>query len=316
MNKILVTGGLGFLGSHIVDYFISTGHDVTIIDNMSSNVLPEHFYKSRADIITGNIGDIEILDTVFSKKYDYIFHFAANASVPKSVEDEEMNFRSNVVGTYNVIRKAIKQASSIVFASTSAIYGEYNGKGVDEYASPKPVSPYGLSKLLGEELCFHYGRIHGNKVVAFRFFNVYGPRQRHYVMSDFIKKALEAQNTKHISMLGTGNEIRDFINIKDVLKVILLPLKYDKMWGEAYNVGSGRGVNIKSVLTIIQEELGTDYHVSFTGKSWQGDISGIYAINNKIRSFGFEPVIGLRTGIKEFIEAERKSGFLVANKLQ
>jgi nucleoside-diphosphate-sugar epimerase len=134
-------------------------------------------------------------------------------------------------------------------------------------------------------------------------------------MSDFIKKVSEAQDTKHISMLGTGHEIRDFINIKDVLRAILLPLQYDKMWGEVYNVGSGRGVSIKDLLTIMQDELGTNFRVSFSGKSWHGDISGIHAINNKIRGFGFEPEIDLRTGIKEFIEAERKSGFLAGKNV-
>lgn len=317
MYKILITGGLGFIGSHIVDYFVNTGHDVTIIDNTSSNVLSEKHFDSLADVFTGDIADQSMLDAVFSdRKYDYIFHFAANASVPKSVEDEDLNFRSNVIGTYNVLRKAVKYRSSIIFASTAAIYGEYNGKKVNEEDSARPISPYGLSKLIDEDLCFHYGRIYGIKVISFRFFNVYGPRQRRYVMSDFIKKLVTAHTTnsatflKDIPMLGTGDEIRDFINIRDVVSAILLPLKNDSMWGEAYNVGTGTGTRIKDLLCLMSHELNQNYNISFSGKSWQGDVSGLYANINKIRRFGFDPVIDLRVGIREFIEAERINGLL------
>ena len=239
MHKVLVTGGLGFIGSHIVDYFANNGYDVTIIDDLSSNVLPENCFNSVADLIKGDIADISVLDAVFSREYDYIFHFAANASVPESVKKEDLNFKSNVIGTYNIIRKAAKHKPSIIFASTSAIYGEYNGKRVNEQDLARPTSPYGLSKLIDEDLCFHYGRMYGIKVIAFRLFNVYGPRQRRYVMSDLMEKISQASKKttkKDIVMLGTGEEVRDFVNIKDVMRALILPLKRDDMWGEAYNV--------------------------------------------------------------------------------
>jgi nucleoside-diphosphate-sugar epimerase len=308
---VLITGGLGFIGSHIVDYFANNGEDVTIIDNLSSNVLPEKYFNSVADLYIGDIADISILDAVFSKKYDYIFHFGANASVPESVKREDVNFKSNVIGTYNIIRKAAKHKPSIIFASSSAVYGEYNGKRVNEQDFARPISPYGLSKLIGEDLCLHYGRMYGIKVIAFRLFNVYGPRQRRYVMSDLMEKISQAsQKTtttkKDILMLGTGNEIRDFVNIKDVMKALMLPLKHDDMWGGTYNVGSGTSTKIKDVVYLMLKELNGRYNITFSGKSWQGDISGLYANINKIRRFGFDPIIDLRTGIREFIEAESK----------
>jgi UDP-glucose 4-epimerase len=309
LHKVLITGGLGFIGSHVVDYFLKNGNDVTIIDNLSSNVLSEKYFNSVADLFIGDIADISFLDGAFSKKYDYIFHFAANASVPESVKNEDLNFRSNVIGTYNIIRKAAKHKSSIILASSSAIYGEYNGKPVNEQDSARPISPYGLSKLLDEDLCFHYGRIYGIKVIAFRLFNVYGPRQRRYVMSDFLEKISQASKKtakNDIVMLGTGNEIRDFVNIKDVIRALMLPLKYDDMWGEVYNVGSGTSTKIKDVVYLMLNELNERCSVTFSGKSWQGDISGLYANINRIRCFGFEPVVDLGMGIKEFIEAERK----------
>jgi UDP-glucose 4-epimerase len=317
--KVLVTGGLGFIGSHVVDYFLNKGDEITLIDNLSSNVLPPEFFKSnaRADVHIGDISDESILEKIFSKKnYDYIFHLAAMASVPRSVEDEDLNFRCNVIGTYNIMRKAVKQRSPVIFASTAAIYGEYDGKAVQEESPTKPISPYGLSKLIGENLCFYYSRIHTSKVVVLRLFNVYGPRQRRYVMSDFLEKLGTAKDKNHIVMLGTGNEIRDFINIYDVLKAMVLPLKNDNMWGEAYNIGSGKGVKIKHALSVMLKELGLNYSLSFSGKSWQGDVSGICADNRKIESFGFKPVIDLSTGIKEFINAERKNGLLTTNNLK
>jgi UDP-glucose 4-epimerase len=306
---VLVTGGLGFIGSHIVDYFANNGYDVTIIDDLSSNVLPENCFNSVADLIKGDIADISVLDAVFSREYDYIFHFAANASVPESVKKEDLNFKSNVIGTYNIIRKAAKHKPSIIFASSSAIYGEYNGKRVNEQDLARPTSPYGLSKLIDEDLCFHYGRMYGIKVIAFRLFNVYGPRQRRYVMSDLMEKISQASKKttkKDIVMLGTGEEVRDFVNIKDVMRALILPLKRDDMWGEAYNVGSGTYTKIKDVVHLVLNELNERYNITFSGKSWQGDISGLYADINKIRRFRFEPVIDLRTGIREFIKAESK----------
>jgi UDP-glucose 4-epimerase len=301
---VLITGGLGFIGSHIVDYFTNNGDDVTIVDNLSSNVLPEGYFGSVADSYIGDISDTCFLDGVFSKKYDYIFHFAANASVPESVENEDLNFRSNVIGTYNIIRKAAKLRPSIIFASSSAIYGEYNGKRVSEQDFAKPNSPYGLSKLIDEDLCFHYGRMYGIKIIAFRLFNVYGPRHKRYVIPDLMEKLFQAskKTTKRdIVMLGTGNEIRDFVNIKDVVRALVLPLKRDDMWGETYNVGSGTYTRIKDLVYLILNELNEKYNITFSGKSWHGDISGLYADINKIRCFGFEPVIDLRRGIRELI---------------
>ncbi len=310
MYKILITGGLGFIGSHIVDHFIKNGNDVTIIDNLTSNVLPENHFGSAANLFIGDISDMSFLDTVFSKKYDYVFHLAANASVPESVKNEDVNFRSNVVGTYNVLRKAVKLKPSIIFASSSAIYGEYHGKQVSEEDLAKPNSPYGLSKLIGEDLCFHYGRMHGIRVVAFRLFNVYGPRHRRYVIPDLMEKIFQVSYKKtakkHVVMLGTGNEIRDFVNVKDVIRALLLPQKHLAMWGEAYNVGSGTYTRIKDLVYLVLNELDMKYNITFSGKSWQGDISGLYANISKIRRFGFEPSIDLRRGIRELIQAESK----------
>lgn len=314
-----MTGGLGFIGSHLVDFFLNNGDEVTLVDNTSSNVVSPEYYKPRARVETfiGDIADASIVGRIFSRKnYDFTFHFAANSSVPKSVEDEDMNFRSNVIGTYNIMRKAVKYRTSVILASTCAVYGEYDGKAAEEDSPVRPISPYGLSKLMSENFCLNYGRIHGTKVVAFRFFNVYGPRQRWHVMSDFLKKLIEAQDKEDIVMLGTGNEIRDFINIKDALNAIVLPLRRDNMWGQAFNVGNSRGTKIKQVLSMMLEELGLQHALSFSGKSWQGDISGIYAENRKIRSFGFESLIDLRTGIKELIRAEQESGYYPLRSLK
>lgn len=315
MYKILVTGGLGFIGGHLVNYFLNSGDDVTLVDNLSSNVLSPEYYKrnDRVQTYVGDISDGSALEKIFSKNYDYVLHFAANASVPRSVEDEDLNFKSNVIGTYNIIKKAFRHRTPVIFASTSAVYGEYNGKAVHEISSMNPISPYGLSKLIDENLCFYSIRVNDLRAVVFRFFNVYGPRQRRYVMSDFLEKIITAPDKHNIQMLGTGNEIRDFINIRDVIKAIILPLKHDNMWGQAYNIGSGVGTKIRDVLSIMLEELHLNCSLSFSGKSWEGDISGIMADNTKIRSLGFDPVIDLRTGIKEFISAERQNGILTTN---
>ncbi len=300
--KILVTGGLGFVGSHIVDRLLSEGHEVDIIDNMSSSVVSKEFFEPIKPFI-GDVSDMRFIDSVFSKrKYDCIFHFAANASVPNSINNEDINFSSNVTGTYNILKRAALASSAIILASTSAVYGEQYGEKVGEMTSARPISPYGVSKLIGEELCLAYGRIYGNKVIAFRYFNIYGPRQNRYVGYDFIRKISE--NRGEVKMLGTGLEIRDFINIKDVVSVSVMPLNNEHMWNEIYNIGSGVGTKIKDLLRVMLEELHETREVTFSGKSWRGDISGLYADIDKIRSMGFEPSVNLHSGIKEFIQSE------------
>jgi UDP-glucose 4-epimerase len=304
--KVLVTGGLGFVGTHIVDYLLRYGHEVSVIDDLSSNVVSKDYFDSEIELFIGNISDARFTNSIFSReKYDYVFHFAANASVPKSIDNDDLNFSSNVTGTFNILKGAVRASSAVILASSSAVYGEQNGEKVSEESCTKPISPYGVSKLIDEELCFTYGRIYGNMIVAFRFFNIYGPRQRRYVAYDFINKF--SDGNKDIMMLGTGREVRDFINIKDAITAIMMPLKNEQMWNEIYNVGSGVGIKIKDLLNIMLDELNESRNLVFSGTSWKGDVSGLYADIDKIRSIGFEPVVSLRSGIREFIESEARA---------
>ena len=297
---MLVTGGLGFIGSHLVEELLKKNHEVSIIDNLSSNVLQKDHYGSDAEIHIGNISDILFIERICSqRKFDYIFHFAANVSVSESVENDTLNFSSNVLGTYNVLKSAIKMKSDLILASTCTVYGSQNEMQVSENSPTNPISPYGLSKLIDEQMCTSYARIYDINTVALRFFNVYGSRQQRSVFYDFLKKY--SQSEDGIKMLGTGNEIKDFINIKDVLKAIMLPLKNEKMWGDVFNVGTGKGTRIKDLLYLILTEMNKQRDILFSGHSWRGDVREVYANIDKIKRYGFRPEIDLISGIQELI---------------
>lgn len=301
MYSVLVTGGLGFIGSYLVDELLSMNHEVSIIDNLSSNVLPNGHYGSAVDTYIGDISDNAFVESACANnKYDYIFHLAAKSSVAESVEDDKTNFSSNVIGTYNILKHAIKMDSKLILASSCAVYGAHPQIKVSEDDTTMPVSPYGLSKLVGENMCSSYSRIYGIDTISMRIFNAYGHRQHRSVIYDFLRKFQQVQESNaEIGMLGSGNEIKDFIHVKDVLKAMLLPLRNEKMWGGVYNVGTGKGTKIRELLFSILNVLSSHRDISYSGYSWRGDIIAIFAEIDKIKSYGFTPTVDLESGLKD-----------------
>ena len=261
-RKILVTGGAGFIGSHLVDALIERGYKVVVVDNLSTgkkeNINKKaKFYK--IDICSPKIGEI------FKKeKPEICFHFAAQINVRKSVEDPIFDAKVNILGSLNIIQNFIKHQTSnikhsrFIFASTGgAIYGEAKKIPTPENHPASPISPYGIAKLTVENYLKFYKENFGLKFVSLRFSNVYGPRQdpkgEAGVVAIFIEKLLKGERP---TIFGNGNQTRDFIFVEDVVSACLKTMEY-KGEKEIFNIGTGIETSINELYKIISELLKT-----------------------------------------------------------
>jgi UDP-glucose 4-epimerase len=311
-KNILVTGGAGFIGSHLVDFLVDKRAKVTVIDNLKdgrmenlSNVIDKVSFE-KGDVRDGQKVN-EIIDT---NEIEIVFHLAANANVPYSVEHPRYDFETNAVGSLNVLESCRdNQVEKMIYASSAAVYGEPKYTPMDENHPLKPISPYGASKLAGEKLGFAYHRTYGLSFVSMRIFNTYGPRQRRYVMYDLLRKLRENQD--HLEVLGTGDQTRDYCYVLDTANAFLLAAEKEEAVGQAFNVAGGNSVTIRELAEIIVRilELGGTTEIQYTGESWKGDIVKLVADISKIKRLGFEPQTGLEEGISKlknwFEKAER-----------
>jgi UDP-glucose 4-epimerase len=250
--NILVTGGAGFIGSHIADACIAGGHGVTIIDDLSmgkmENVHPEATFV-QMDIRSSD------LPGIFEKgRFDAVVHLAAQMDVRKSVDDPVFDASVNILGTLNLLEQAKRfGVRKFIFASTGgAIYGEQEKFPADETHPLRPISPYGISKLAIEKYLYYYHEVFGLSYVALRYGNVYGPRQNPHgeagVIAIFTSKLLAGEQPV---INGDGLQTRDYVYVGDVVKANLFALRYDK--AGIFNVGTGIETNVNELFTILKE---------------------------------------------------------------
>jgi len=305
-KKVLVTGGAGFIGSHLVDSLVSCGAEVTIIDNLSSGNLKNlnntiHKVKFKKIDVRNYL---EIKRIIKEDEIEIIFHCAANANVPYSVENPAYDFEVNVIGTFNILMSAMECGiERIIYASSAAVYGEPEYIPIDEKHPLNPVSPYGASKLACEKLGFAYHHTYGIGFTSLRIFNAYGPRQRKHVIYDTIKKLKE--NRSKLEVLGTGEQVRDFCYVTDIVKSFLLAAKNKNSIGEVFNIGSGQATSIYELVNLITESMGLRQNIviKYTGRSWRGDIKRLVAdISKAINILGFRPEVSLNEGIVRVIK--------------
>lgn len=298
-KKVLVTGGAGFIGSHIVDLLVEKGSIVTVLDNLHTGSL-NNLEKSKDKIQFLNI-DIRDSDKVREavKGQDVVIHLAANADVPYSVNNPDYDFSTNSIGGYNILKNCVDfKIKKVVYASTAAIYGEPRYIPVDEKHLTTPVSPYGASKLSTELLGFAYLKTYELPFTTIRIFNTYGERQPRYVMFDLLKKLYK--NPRELEVLGTGDQIRDYCYVTDTAKAFILAAESDDSVGEVFNLAGGNPISIKELVNLLIETLKLkNVKVSYTGQSWKGDITKLIANTTKIKDvLGFTPKINLKDGIK------------------
>ena len=261
----LVTGGAGFIGSHIVDRLLADGYRVRVLDNFSTGKrenLPE---SDDLDIITGDVGSIDDVHKAM-KDVELVFHEAAIASVPKTINDPLGSHTTNYLGTLNVLEAARQQGTRrVVFASSAAVYGDLPELPKREDMPLKPLSPYAVDKLASEYACQMYTHLHGLETVCLRYFNVYGPRQDpgspySGVISIFADRLKKGEQPV---IYGDGEQTRDFVFVSDVVEANIKAATVDKAAGKVINIATGRVVTLnellKSMCRILNREFDPGY---------------------------------------------------------
>ncbi len=302
-KRVLVTGGAGFVPSHIVDLLVERGATVTVLDNFQAGVLSnlEHL-DGRYEFLEADVRDVDAVRKAVSGK-DVVYHLAANASVPGSVRDPRYDLESNSVGTFNVMEAArAEETPRVIYASSAAVYGNPRTVPTDEEHRLDPTSFYGLSKLNGERIGLMFHRMYDVGFTAIRIFNTYGPRQPRYVLADLIRKL--RRDPEKLEVLGTGQQIRDYSFATDTAGAFLAVAEADAANGEVYNISGGNPISIRDLVGVILEVMELpDCRVSYTGQSWKGDIAHLEADISKIRALGFRPTVPLSEGIRRTIES-------------
>lgn len=250
--KILVTGGAGFIASHVTDAYINAGHSVVIIDNLSMGV--EENINPKAKFYQLDIRDEKVKEIFEQEKFDVVNHHAAQMDVRKSVEDPMFDASVNIVGVLNLLENCKKfEVKKFIFASTGgAIYGEQDYFPADEDHPLRPLSPYGITKLATEKYLFYYEQVFGLPYIVLRYANIYGPRQNPHgeagVVAIFTKKMLEGEQP-HIN--GDGKQTRDYVFVNDVVHANLLALEYNK--SDIFNIGTGIETDVNTLFKEIKK---------------------------------------------------------------
>jgi UDP-glucose 4-epimerase len=297
-RKVLVTGGAGFIGSHLVDRLVTAGAQVRVLDNLQAGreanlaAAKPHIDLRIVDLrdaaaVAGAVDGVEV-----------VFHIGANASVPASVDDRSYDFATNTLGSYHVADAVIRAgARRIVQASTAAVYGPPRYTPVDEQHPLEPISPYGGSKLAAERLLIAYARSFDFELTLVRIFNTYGPRQPRYVAHDLMKKL--ARDPRRLEVLGSGLQQRDYAYIDDTVSALLLGGELPQHEPLVYNVSGGRTVTIRELVELILATLGLkDTEVVYGLPSWRGDIEVLSGDITRLRGLGWRPSVTLEEGLR------------------
>lgn len=311
----LITGGAGFIGSHLATRLVREGQRIRVLDNLASGSV-RNLADVRDDLefIEGDIRDPAAVHQAM-RGVEVVFHEAAEPSVPRSIADPATTFAVNVEGTLNVLAAARDLACRrVVFATTCAIYGDAPELPKIESLPPAPLSPYAMSKLTGEQLCAMYTRLYGLETVGLRYFNVFGPRQDPTsAYAAAIPKFLESMRAGHRPrVFGDGEQSRDFVAVDDVVTANLLAASVDGIEGGVFNVASGRSVTINQVLNTLGDVSGCDVAPDYL-PARPGDILHSLADVSLARArLGFEARLPFREGIVRIVEAEQDLPILIA----
>lgn len=295
--RVVITGGAGFIGYHLANALLRSGHSVLVYDNMTSAGTERIHHLDGVEFVRDDILNMARLRAA-CKDAEAIYHLAAQVSVPYSMEEPSVDFDLNLKGTTNVLEVARKVGARVLYASSAAVYGNPRSTPVPETHSLSPISFYGLSKRSAELYCTMYNDAFDLPVTMFRIFNAYGPHC-HGVVHDALRRLSE--NPSRLQMLGKPDASKDFVYISDVVDAMIAPLKTSDADGaETFNIGSGTPRTIGNLTSQICDIVGAKPLVTFSGRSWAGDVTkGLCADTSKISSrFGWKPKIGLREGLE------------------
>jgi UDP-glucose 4-epimerase len=316
-GRILVTGGAGFIGSHLVDSLMGLGLEVIVFDNLSGGRLENlsrWLNHPRFRFIRGDLLDqseaLRILDGCGS-----VYHLAAHPEVRVGSAEPSAHFRDNIQATFNLL-EAIRLSGwrgRLIFTSSSTVYGEAETPTPEDYPDPRPISVYGASKLACEALINAYARSYGFEAMIFRLANIIGPRSRHGVIVDFIRKLRE--NPEELEILGDGSQRKSYLHIGDCVEALLMGLGEVATHGvEVYNVGSIDQIDVLRLAGVVAEELGLK-EVRFRitggvdgGRGWIGDVKNMLLDTSRLRSKGWSPRYNSEQAVRITVREIMKQG--------
>ncbi len=301
-KNVLVTGGAGFIGSHLVDYLVNEGSNVTVMDNLKSGQMGNlkdsrnsiQFYK--IDLLSDEI--VPILD---KSNFDFIFHLAANAYVPPSVENPEFDFNNTLLTTFKLLEYIRKNKYETIFIamSSAAIYGSPTQMPIYEHFLPHPISPYGVSKLALEKYVNVFANLYGIKSASLRLFSVYGPRQYKQIVYDFMVKL--RKNPDEMEIIGDGTQMRDIVFVKDVVQALTVTATRGELKGEWYNVATGKGFTTLELAKLMCEIMDLKTKFKFTGAIRAGDADKWIANIDNLKNLGYSTNHEIEEGLTETI---------------
>ncbi len=302
--KVLVTGGAGFIGSHITHRLVKEGHQVVILDNLSSGKEENlSAVAAKVEFVKGDLRDASLLSRL-CKGCQLVFHQAAVVSVPYSVEHPQETHDVNIQGTLNALLAARDAGvERFVFASSAAIYGEDPRLPKREEMTPSPLSPYGVEKITAEHYLSAFNHLYGLPTVALRYFNVFGPRQdpsSFYsgVISIFANKLSQSEDPV---IFGDGEQCRDFVYVDDVVQANMLAATHPDAPGQAFNVGRGQSTTLNELVEMLTRLTGYEPTTSYESAR-AGDIIKSLADITKIKeALGFDPAVGVEEGLSRLI---------------
>ena len=308
MGRILVTGGAGFIGSHLTKRLIEKGYDVIVLDNLSRGKVDNISQVMQTiDFIKGDIRDYELIDRLI-KNIDVVIHLAALSRVQPSIENPELCFDINVKGTEIIARICSKYNKKLIFASSREVYGTPKYLPVDEGHSLNPENPYGTSKVAAESIIRAYSKCYGLEYIILRLANVYGPRDFDRVIPIFINKALKNEKL----VVYGKDKILDFIYISDVVNAFINALEMNER-NLTLNIGSGIGTKLTDLAMLIKNIVNSNSNIVIK-ETKKGEIEKFIADISKAKSIlKWQPIVNLNSGIRNIIEVNlRKSHYTTA----
>lgn len=301
-SSVLVTGGAGFIGSHLTEEFVRRGAIVTVVDNLSTG------FRQNLSAVTSQIDfhEIDLVQNDLSpllkeKKFDLIVHTVANANVPDSVENPKMDFKKNAVATFKLleaVRECLPQAK-ILHTSSAAVYGQGSETPTREDFTTVPVSPYGVSKLASENYVSVYAMLYGLRAATLRLFPVFGERLRKQVVYDLMNKI--RLNSEELFIQGDGTQVRDFNHVDNVVEAYFAVLENGALQGEAYNIASDETITIRELGEMICERMNVNPCFVFGGEARPGDMRRLHADVSRLKNLGYVPRVNFNDGLNKTV---------------
>ena len=307
MGKVLVTGGAGFIGSHLVEELASRDFEVLVLDNLTGGDLKNLgscLGRPNVRFMKGDLLDFESVKKAVEGS-TMIYHLAANPEVRVGTRSPEVHFRQNVEATFNLLEAARKVGAvdTLAFTSTSTVYGEAATIPTPEdYGPLKPISVYGASKLACESLITAYAYTYGFRALIYRLANIVGPRSRHGVIYDFIKKLMD--NPRELKVLGDGRQNKSYLYVKDCVEAMMVGLEKSEEEVDILNIGSEDQIEVREIAEIVMEEMGLkSVKVTYVGgfrdgRGWVGDVKNMLLDVSRLKALGWRPRHNCRESVR------------------